>query len=154
MRIARTQTHMKLCVDDNCLCDFLCVYSRKKCSWRLGKTATQVSHMVVEMIIIHHIWQPFVGHLLCWHDCVSDRKTFRYTNINGNGLYSKWGKNVVLWRVFSNSVQTLLYCTKPELWRGLLAKFNVYSSPPVSTGNTFQDLPQLRETTDNTERYI
>jgi hypothetical protein len=25
---------------------------------------------------------------------------------------------------------------------------------PVSVGNTFQDLPRLRETTDNTERYI
>jgi hypothetical protein len=24
----------------------------------------------------------------------------------------------------------------------------------VSTGNTFQDLPRLRETPDNTERYI
>jgi hypothetical protein len=29
-----------------------------------------------------------------------------------------------------------------------------YSSAPVSMGNTFQDLPRLRETTDNTERYI
>jgi hypothetical protein len=28
------------------------------------------------------------------------------------------------------------------------------SSAPVSTGNTFQDLPRLRETADNTERYI
>jgi len=25
---------------------------------------------------------------------------------------------------------------------------------PVSTGNTFQDLPRLRETADNTEHYI
>jgi hypothetical protein len=30
----------------------------------------------------------------------------------------------------------------------------IYSSAPVSTGNTFQDLPRLRETADNTERYI
>jgi hypothetical protein len=29
-----------------------------------------------------------------------------------------------------------------------------YSSAPVSTGNTFQDLPRLRETVDNTESYI
>jgi hypothetical protein len=29
-----------------------------------------------------------------------------------------------------------------------------YSSAPVSTGNTFQDLPRLRETADNAERYI
>jgi hypothetical protein len=29
-----------------------------------------------------------------------------------------------------------------------------YSSAPVSTDNTFQDLPRLRETADNTERYI
>jgi hypothetical protein len=29
-----------------------------------------------------------------------------------------------------------------------------YSSAPVSTGNTFQDLPRWRETADNTERYI
>jgi hypothetical protein len=30
----------------------------------------------------------------------------------------------------------------------------MYSGAPVSTGNTFQDLPQLRETADNTESYI
>jgi hypothetical protein len=30
----------------------------------------------------------------------------------------------------------------------------MYRSAPVSTGNTFQDLPQLREPADNTERYI
>jgi hypothetical protein len=30
----------------------------------------------------------------------------------------------------------------------------MYSSAPVPTGNTFQDLPRLHETTDNTERYI
>jgi hypothetical protein len=29
-----------------------------------------------------------------------------------------------------------------------------YSSAPVSTSNIFQDLPRLRETADNTERYI
>jgi hypothetical protein len=29
-----------------------------------------------------------------------------------------------------------------------------YISAPVSTGNTFQDLPRLREIADNTERYI
>jgi hypothetical protein len=29
----------------------------------------------------------------------------------------------------------------------------LYSTAPVSTGNTFQDLPLLGETTDNTERY-
>jgi hypothetical protein len=31
---------------------------------------------------------------------------------------------------------------------------NKYRCAPVPTGNTFQDLPRLRETTDNTERYI
>jgi hypothetical protein len=29
-----------------------------------------------------------------------------------------------------------------------------YSSAPVSTGNTFQDLPRLPKTADNTEDYI
>jgi hypothetical protein len=29
-----------------------------------------------------------------------------------------------------------------------------YSSAPVFTGNMFQDLPRLRETADNTDRYI
>jgi len=29
-----------------------------------------------------------------------------------------------------------------------------YRRTSVSTGNTFQDLPRLRETTDNTESYI
>jgi hypothetical protein len=30
----------------------------------------------------------------------------------------------------------------------------IYNSAPVFTVNTFQDLPRLRETADNTERYI
>jgi hypothetical protein len=30
----------------------------------------------------------------------------------------------------------------------------IYSSAPVSTGNTFQDLLRLGETADNTKRYI
>jgi hypothetical protein len=30
----------------------------------------------------------------------------------------------------------------------------LYSSAPVSVGNTFQDLPQLCETSDNNECYI
>jgi hypothetical protein len=30
----------------------------------------------------------------------------------------------------------------------------MYSSAPVSTGNTFQDLSRLREPADNTERYL
>jgi len=29
-----------------------------------------------------------------------------------------------------------------------------YRRTPVSVGNTFQDLPRLHETADNTERYI
>jgi hypothetical protein len=29
-----------------------------------------------------------------------------------------------------------------------------YITAPVSTGNTFQDLPRLREPADNNERYI
>jgi hypothetical protein len=32
--------------------------------------------------------------------------------------------------------------------------FIIYRCAPVSTGNTFQDLPRLRETADNTECYI
>jgi hypothetical protein len=34
-----------------------------------------------------------------------------------------------------------------------IPKIKHYSAPK-STGNTFQDLPRLRETADNTERYI
>jgi hypothetical protein len=30
----------------------------------------------------------------------------------------------------------------------------LYTSAPVSTGNTLQDLPRLRETSYNTERYL
>jgi hypothetical protein len=37
---------------------------------------------------------------------------------------------------------------------GLLDPIYIYRCAPVSTGNTFQDLPRLRETADNTERYI
>jgi hypothetical protein len=36
----------------------------------------------------------------------------------------------------------------------LVLSLSVYSSAPVSTGNTFQDLTRLRETADNTERYV
>jgi hypothetical protein len=32
--------------------------------------------------------------------------------------------------------------------------FYLYRCAPVSMGNMFRDLPQLRETADNTERYI
>jgi hypothetical protein len=35
-----------------------------------------------------------------------------------------------------------------------IVSIGIYSSAPVSTGNTFQDLPQLRETEDNIESYI
>jgi hypothetical protein len=31
---------------------------------------------------------------------------------------------------------------------------SVYSSPPVSAGDTFQDLPQMPETVDSSEPYI
>jgi hypothetical protein len=33
-------------------------------------------------------------------------------------------------------------------------KFCKYSSAPIFMCNTFQNLPQLRETMDNTKRYI
>jgi hypothetical protein len=33
-------------------------------------------------------------------------------------------------------------------------RISKYSSFPISTSNTFQDLPRLRETADKTERYI
>jgi hypothetical protein len=35
-----------------------------------------------------------------------------------------------------------------------IALYVKYSTAPVSTGNTFQDLTQLSKTADNTERYI
>jgi hypothetical protein len=38
-----------------------------------------------------------------------------------------------------------------EIWIYLR---NMYRCAPVFTGNTFQDLLRLRETADNTERYI
>jgi hypothetical protein len=41
--------------------------------------------------------------------------------------------------------------SRPTCWRRLKRK---YSSAIVSTGNTFQDLPRLHETADNTESYI
>jgi hypothetical protein len=40
----------------------------------------------------------------------------------------------------------------PNTERLILIK--TYSSAPVPTGNTFQDLPRFRETADNTESYI
>jgi hypothetical protein len=40
-----------------------------------------------------------------------------------------------------------------DLQRAFLLR-SKYRYTPASTGNTFQDLPRLRETADNTERYI
>jgi hypothetical protein len=46
-------------------------------------------------------------------------------------------------------------CTKASvLKKKIRNEVNIYSSAPVSTGNTFQDLPRLRETAVNNERYI
>jgi hypothetical protein len=39
------------------------------------------------------------------------------------------------------------------IWRRILKKLTQYSNAPLSTGNTFQDLPRLHETSDNTETY-
>jgi hypothetical protein len=36
----------------------------------------------------------------------------------------------------------------------LLPGFGIFRHAPLSLGNTFQDLPRLRETVDNTECYI
>jgi hypothetical protein len=39
-------------------------------------------------------------------------------------------------------------------YRIFFFKENKYNSAPISASNTFQDLPQLRETADNTKHYI
>jgi hypothetical protein len=39
-----------------------------------------------------------------------------------------------------------MFCTQMVSWN--------YSWTAVSAGNTFQDLPQLQKTADNTERFI
>jgi hypothetical protein len=44
--------------------------------------------------------------------------------------------------------------TSQVTWRILIIWFTLYRCAPISTDNTFQDLLQLRETVDNTERYI
>jgi hypothetical protein len=36
----------------------------------------------------------------------------------------------------------------------LITSFTIYRCAPISVGITFQDLLQLHETADNTERYI
>jgi hypothetical protein len=45
--------------------------------------------------------------------------------------------------------------------RGIVVRFPIgirvfrkYSSPPVSVGDTFQDLPRMPETADSSEPYI
>ena len=45
-------------------------------------------------------------------------------------------------------------CWTTTSYRHTLRICNKVVPPPVSTPNTFQDLPQLRETADNTVRYI
>jgi hypothetical protein len=46
--------------------------------------------------------------------------------------------------------ETMYFCTV----RLLMKLGRIYSSAPVFKGNRFQELPRLRETSDNTERYI
>jgi hypothetical protein len=52
----------------------------------------------------------------------------------------------------SGTLQTLIKRDR-TVYLATMPRFR-YSSAPVSTGNTFQDLPRLREIADNTERYI
>jgi hypothetical protein len=48
------------------------------------------------------------------------------------------------------------FCNKDEGASNSLCELRAaqYKCAPISSGNTFQDLPQLRETVDNTKRYI
>jgi hypothetical protein len=49
-------------------------------------------------------------------------------------------------------------CCTTELYhlpaKEIYSTKGMYSSAPIFMGNMFQDLPRLRETADNTERYI
>jgi len=40
------------------------------------------------------------------------------------------------------------------MWKEAILTYFEVQVDPVSTGNTFQDLPRLPETADNTESYI
>jgi hypothetical protein len=57
----------------------------------------------------------------------------------------------VFWLIFTvnNSLEPAVYIL---IYR--ISDSRIYVSAPVFTGNTFQDLPRLRETADNTKRYI
>jgi hypothetical protein len=63
--------------------------------------------------------------------------------------------------VFSTELEIRLSFVKTWEFFFLVGEFEHHNLPlgaplcaPVFTGNTFQDLPLLRKTTDNTERYI
>jgi hypothetical protein len=60
-----------------------------------------------------------------------------------NSLTKKWEKVGVV------EIQGFMACT---LYVGVIVICK-YRCAPICTGNIFQDLPRLRETVDNTERY-
>jgi len=58
--------------------------------------------------------------------------------------------HVVLWYTFHASIQahpTIEQTAYMDSWKK-------YKLTPIFTGNAFQDVSRLRETADNTERYI
>jgi hypothetical protein len=46
------------------------------------------------------------------------------------------------------------YGIERTFWHNAQLPISIYSSAPLSTGNMFHDLPWLRETENDTERYI
>jgi hypothetical protein len=56
--------------------------------------------------------------------------------------------------IFQKSVERIQVSSKSDKNNGHFTRRTIYWRTPVSTGNTFQDLPRLRETADNTGRYI
>jgi hypothetical protein len=64
--------------------------------------------------------------------------------------------------VWKNMCLILIGYQDTAVWKNVCLILNgyrdtavwTYSSAPVSRSNTFQDLPRLRKTADNAERYI
>jgi hypothetical protein len=81
------------------------------------------------------------------------KKVWGYLDQRGEYFsYKKWYCCVTSFLVLCFIQAVAVACSfKAEKQLDLRMK---HSSAAISTGNTFQNLPRLRETADNTERYI
>jgi hypothetical protein len=92
----------------------------------------------------------------------------RYSSLNYLLMKEHWTGRYILYGEMSQKSRLIYECLDRNITQTCTSAYpfcvflwvinentlQIYSSAPVFTGNTFQDLPRIHETADNTERYI